>query len=355
MGDKIKAIVSASYSKSLKKFYITSKKAERKRKKLLKYLNNSIVELRQKAVELAESKYSLATDSEDAKKNFKEKLNEYFKQIHFTKLLLKEKARNGLISEYEAGKYYKKFDELEKRAHTLFRIDALRDSATDAVNTYEKYLRYRFMDKDTVIKRLKERLASEEDPEKKKKILKKIKEIEIESARAVPMLNKYDAGLQGYLRDIVIKQKDVDKIVKKAVVDAEKDYVELKTSEKKAKTEKTASTKSVDVSVEDYDVDEFDFDEIENVEESSEVKTSSKPTPKPKQKIDWSKYKEYASKIKSTVKSVPTAVENYKKRFSEFKTKSAEKFSKIKTKSREGFSKIKSKSSGIRLKLRDLF
>lgn len=243
MGDKVRTIISASYSKSLKKFYTTSKQAERRRKKLIKYLDNSITELRKKATELAESKYSIASDNEEAKRNFQEKLKTFFKQIHFTKILLSENVKQGLLKKDEAESYLKKFDELEKRTYTLFKMDAIRDSANEVTTDYENYLKYRFMDKETVIKRLQERANNEKDPEKRKKIIKKIREIEENSRKAEEVLRRYESGLSNYMRDIVKHQKQIDKIYNSAKREAEKQYNELKVSGKASKKSSGLSDK----------------------------------------------------------------------------------------------------------------
>ncbi|AIU69457.1 hypothetical protein TEU_03340 [Thermococcus eurythermalis] len=239
MGDKVRTIISASYSKSLKKFYTTSKQAERRRKKLIKYLDNSVTELRKKATELAESKYSIASENEEARKNFQEKLKTFFKQIQFTKILLSENIKQGLLNKDEAEKYMKKFDELEKRTYTLFKMDAIRDSANSVTTDYEKYLKYRFMDKDAVIKRLQERANSEKDPKKREKLLKKIKEIEKESKKADVVLKRYEEGLSNYMRDIMKHHKMVDDIYHKAKEEASEQYNELKKKAKKSKSQKS--------------------------------------------------------------------------------------------------------------------
>lgn len=163
-----KAIISASYSKSLKKFYTSSRVAEKKRENMFKYLNNSVYELRKKATEIADTYNIALTDADDEKiEKTYNKFKDFFKQLEATRLLLSDLQSNKLLTFQEMNYYRAKLDELENKITTLFNFDANRDVANDVYTKYSKALKTYYTDLEKKKKKL-ESLIKEKNEELKK-------------------------------------------------------------------------------------------------------------------------------------------------------------------------------------------
>lgn len=228
MGDRLRTIISASYSKNLKKFASTTKEVESRKVKIMKYLNSSIVDLRQKAVDLADSKYSLFSDNKDAVEKYENKVKNFFTQIMLAKKLVNENRKVGILDNETASKYMNTLDELESRTLRLFEIDAIRDRADTDFNKYSMYLKYRFGNVDSTIKRLEEQLAKEKDPHRRKEIDAKIKEIKAYSEKAKQELDKYSDGfINNYAKNVMMAKQSVDKLYDKAKQDANVLYKQM--------------------------------------------------------------------------------------------------------------------------------